>query len=117
MALSFWRSVYDAVLDFSRLETSRMAAALSFYVTLSFAPLALVFLFVAGSVDVNFAESMADYLGEVVGPGAGDLAREVRLYAIDHPNKSILSGLTGFLALVFASSVAYAIEKCQHPNG
>lgn len=97
--------VKTAIGDFREDRALRLAAALSFYTVLSFAPLLLIVVGLAGFVGVSeaFRQEIDDQLRTLIGPAGGELARVVLEHA-DEPRKGVISIIVGLATILFGAT-------------
>lgn len=82
------------------------AAALSFYMLLSLAPLLLLLLWITASLYSSAQAALVDQFGSLAGSGAGEVARTVIANAKNSPDVGSLAGLwSTFLLFVGATAV------------
>ncbi len=66
---------------FVELETPRLAAALAFYIVLSFAPFCLLFIFLAGFIESDLVVRLSDEIAQFGGPKSVVLFEKVFTYS------------------------------------
>lgn len=109
---------------FFALETTRMAAALAFYIALSFAPLILLFISVSALFTPGLENVFAEQIESLAGPAAHTMFREVVSHAQDNPKASSISGMIGLAWLMFSASFVFGelradlnkIFDCREPQ-
>lgn len=92
---------------FDNVETLRLAAALSFYLTFSFAPLALIFTAVAASLHPQLVVSFQHQIHTLAGPGAMELFETVVSHSKEHMQWSSLAGMIGLVSLLLSASLIF----------
>jgi len=97
--------IKSAVGDFLEDGAFRLSAALSFYTILSFAPLLLVVVGIAGYLGASEAMSqqIVDQMRTLIGPAGGEMAKAV-LENADEPQKGIISIIIGLVTLLFGAT-------------
>lgn len=93
---------------FSDDELMTRAAALAFYTALSFAPLLVLTLWLASSLDPSLQERMVSGLEEVVGDQAAGTADLVIANAQQRPGFGNIAGLVSLGVTLFAASAVFA---------
>jgi membrane protein len=98
-------SLKKAVSDFLEDGALRLAAALSYYTILSFAPLLLVVVGIAGYVGGRqaIAQQLIEQATTLVGPVGGELAKAV-LMSADEPRKGFIAIVTGIVTLLIGAT-------------
>lgn len=84
-----------------------MSAALSFYISLSFAPLALLFIVACSMFTPGLELNFGQQVGLVAGSGARNLFHEIVNNSQESPKISSVSGWIGILSLIFSASVIF----------
>lgn len=97
--------VKSAISDFLEDGAFRLGAALSFYTILSFAPLLLVVVGVAGYLGASEAmgQQIIEQMRTLIGPAGGEMAKAVMENA-DEPRKGIVSIVLGLVTLLFGAT-------------
>jgi membrane protein len=85
-----------------------LGAALAFYVTLAMAPLLLCLMAVAGLAGSQFEDRLAQQVGELVGPRAGEAVTMIVDSASRDEELGSFSGLVGIGMLLLGASGAFA---------
>jgi membrane protein len=104
----------SAVLDFIADNAMTHAAAVAFYTALSFAPLLMLTVFIFGQLDsiagTGTQERVIGEIGNLMGPEAAQVVKEVRAQQAEKPNLSLLTltGIVGILALIYSASGVFA---------
>ncbi len=85
-----------------------LAAALSFYSALSFAPLILLILAALGSMELNLQGQFLTEVENLMGAGSAETIRQVMTYADQHPEFVSGANIFGVVALIFSASGIFA---------
>lgn len=98
-------SVKSATSDFLEDGALRLAAALSYYTVLSFAPLLLVIVGVAGYIGGReaIAQQLIEQVTTLIGPAGGELAKSV-LMSANEPHKGFIAIVTGLVTLLIGAT-------------
>ncbi len=105
---AIWQILKTAVLEFIDDDAMSHAAAVAFYTALSFAPLLVIVVFVAGFVGPGTQEQLVGQFESLIGPNAGKAVDLVIGYAHDEPDMSSVAGLVGIGVLLFSASAVFA---------
>ncbi len=85
-----------------------LAAALSFYTILSFAPLIILAVWLGGSLGPGAQEAVLQQIKTLTGPGAHDMARSVMESASKRPSLGSLAGAIGILISIVSATTVFA---------
>lgn len=99
--------VVSVVENFLSDEVPSLAAALAFYLTLSFAPLAILFIAIGGLLEPEVVVNFGRQIGSLAGAGARDLFEEVVKNSKDQSEWSIFGRTIGFVSLAISASVIF----------
>ena len=102
---SHFAVIKGAVMDFFEDGAMRLGASLSFYTVLSFAPLLLVVVGIAGYLGGRdlIGAQLIDQMTTLVGPAGGELTKAV-LSSANEPEKGVVAIVLGFLTLLFGAT-------------
>lgn len=106
------RSIYQvgkqAAVAFLRHDALTLAASLAFYTAFSFAPLIVLSLWVASSIDGSAQDVLLAQLGSLVGPDAQTTARIVIESAEQQPQLGTIAGALGIVVLLVGATTVFA---------
>ncbi len=85
-----------------------LAAALSFYTILSFAPLIILAVWLAGSLGPDAQDALLQQIQLLAGAEAHDLAQSVIDSATKRPSLGTIAGLMGILVSIFSATTVFA---------
>lgn len=102
---SHFATIKGAVAEFIEDRALRLSAALSFYTILSFAPLLLVIVGVAGYLGGREAigAELVEQMTTLVGPAGGEMAKAV-LSNANEPDKGVVAIIIGLVTLLFGAT-------------
>lgn len=107
-----FRSIYQvskqAATAFVRDDALTLAASLAFYTAFSFAPLIVLSLWIASSIDGSAQDVLLSQLGSLVGPDAQTTARIVIESAEEQPQLGNIAGVLGILVLLVGATTVFA---------
>jgi membrane protein len=96
---------------FDMKQTSTFAASLSYYTTLSLAPLLIIFVSVSSRLSGNLLKNFISQVNGLIGPDAATAFELVVQNAKERPDLASASGLFGVLTLLFSASLIFGELK------
>jgi membrane protein len=107
MSCMKWKFLSDLFDHFISLETPRLAAALAFYLVVSFAPLIILFMVISSVLNPHLIESFATQIALLTGSGGEDFFNTIVAHAKSESEWTSLAGIIGFVTLLVSSSVIF----------
>jgi membrane protein len=109
MRLKFTAQLFhDAGRQFAADRALSLAAAVSFYTLLSFAPLMVLTVWISSSLGAAEQESVLRQIGLLAGEEAREAAQAVMRNAQQHPSLGSLAGVGGIAISLFAATTVFA---------
>jgi len=105
---NLWKIVKRAAGDFSEDDAVTQAAAVAFYTALSFAPLMVITLTVAGFLGDDAQAKVVDQVRGVIGPSAAGAVDMVIENAEERPSLGSLAGIIGVVTLLISATGVFA---------
>lgn len=112
----FWHDITTSFKEWSRDKALILAAALSFFLAFSMAPLLLVAVAIAGLAFGNAAAQglVAGALEGYVGPGAAEVIQRI-MARLNRPEANLLASAAGFAGLLLgASGIFIQVQTALH---
>ncbi len=106
--VSPWRILKGAVRGFLDDNVMSLAASLSFYTLLSFAPLLVLAVWSGSLIGYDAQQTMLDQLASVAGPGARAAAQSVFKSADSQPHLGSVTGIVGIAVSLVAATTVFA---------
>lgn len=100
--------VKSAIRSFVSHDPLTLAASISFYTALSFAPVIVVSIWTISQLSPGAESALIDQLGVVFGDQVRDTAASVMRNATESPLHMHLSGLVSLVALIVSATTAFA---------
>lgn len=105
---SGYQIIKSAGLSFARDDALTLAASLAFYTAFSFAPLIVLSLWLASSINSGAQDYLLDQLGMLAGENAKVVARVVIDSAEDQPTLGNVAGMIGLGVLLVGATTVFA---------
>ncbi len=102
-----FESLQDLITAFSEDEIFTRSAALAFYTTFSFAPLAILIVVFLGVIDIELQQQLVASIANMVGTQGADVFRTVLEASQDRPDLISFSGLISAGILLFSASLIF----------
>jgi membrane protein len=96
---------------FTKDQTTTLAASLAYYAALSMAPLLILFLTVAASMEGDLQAKFIFQVQALIGERAGEAVQMVIEAANDRPDLGSVSGIFGLLTLIISASAVFGELK------
>ncbi len=106
--VSPWRVLKGAVRGFIDDNAMSLAASLSFYTLLSFAPLLVLAVWSGSLIGYDAQQTLLQQIAELAGPQAREAAQTVFKSAAEHPSAGSAAGIFGIAVSVFAATTVFA---------
>lgn len=103
-----WSIIRTAFWGFLRHDVLSLAAALSFYTLLSFAPVIVIGVWVASTVGSGAQGTLLEQIGLLLGSQAKDAAEAVIASSQDRPDLGTIAGIFGVMMLIVGSTTVFA---------
>jgi membrane protein len=103
-----WHILRDAALEFNDDDAMTLGAALAFYTALSMAPLLVILVWLAGTLNPGSERDLVAQIQSVIG---GEGARAVRMVvnsARRNPDLGTFAGIISLVTLLFSASAVFA---------
>lgn len=100
--------VRRAIKQFTEDKAVVLAGALSFYTSLSLAPLVILLLWIVGAAGRDWQQSMIDEVRQLIGPEGSRVVEIVVENAASTPALSTIAGWVSIATLVFGATIAFA---------
>lgn len=107
-APAVWRILRQAVSNFVSDDAMSLAASLSFYTLLSFAPLLVLGVWASSLIGYDAQQAVLGQIGELAGAQARQAAQTVFRSAAEHPSAGSAAGIFGIAVSVFAATTVFA---------
>lgn len=107
-AKKLWKIFKGATKNFIDDDVFTLSAAVSFYTALSFAPMLLIIVAVAGLLGPDAQESVVNQFTSLMGAQAGETVKTVLSNAEEQPSTRSVAGWVGIGMLLFAATTVFA---------
>ena len=108
MWTSSWGALKAALEAFVTDDVLTLAASLSFYTLLSFAPILALAIWLASLAGIDAQDSLLSQIGAIAGKEARDAAGAVIASGKGHPDFGSLAGALGILTLLIGATAVFA---------
>jgi membrane protein len=98
----------DAVTKFADDDAFTLSGALAFYTALSFGPLVILLLALAGTLGPGATNRLVHQIEDLIGPKASEAVRLVIESADDFPDATRMAGIIGLATLIFSATTVFA---------
>ena len=105
---AIWQTVKAAFQQLWQDDAPLLAAALSYYTSLSLAPLLLLLVWALGSMGPDLQQRLVNELVQIVGPDAGETIRSIAESAGSTPSLGSVAGLVGIVTLLVGATGVFA---------